>query len=247
MIARLTVAAIAASALSISAPSAHELPTDADGSPSVGDLVPSVPTPSAAADIERCEDDEAASCYRLAERLHGGDGVSRDNSLSVAYVRHACSLGYARACYDLGARHLLGEYVEQDFGQALTWIDRACDLDYGVACYFAGTLLRDGVGVPRDLDISGELFGRACGLGYLDACAADVQLRVDGPETLRLPTGVEGETAALAGACDAGFVGACADLADWWDGRVHGAVDAERLRERACDWGLLRACSALGR
>lgn len=146
---------------------------------------------------------------------------------------------------------MLGEYVEQDFETALHWILESCSLDYGVACYFAGTLVRDGVGVPSDLDATAPLMGRACGLGYRDGCT-EIGCEPTGPgvEVALLPSDTDSELISLAGACDAGFFGACADLAEAWasgDGVPTDQVHADALLERSCDWALLRACRLLGR
>jgi hypothetical protein len=238
-------------ALTLAVPAAADTLTAADGSEGLATHTPSVPSDEASIDLAACERGDSAACYRMSERLHGGDGVARDNPRSVAFVRLACDQENARACYDLGVRHILGEYVVQDFNEALRWIMHSCDLDSGVACYFAATLMRDGVGIPSELDASDLLMRRACGLGYLDACAEAGSPRVTvGDEVARLPADAPEELVSLAGACDAGLMGACADLANVWDTGADLARDSDHsrtLRISACDWGLLRACRALGR
>ncbi|MFT6397558.1 MAG: TPR repeat protein [Bradymonadia bacterium] len=235
--------------LSISGPaSAHE-PTALDGSPPGGTYAPGVPTEAAWRDTEACEAGDPSACYRLAERYHGGNGVPRDNPWSVELTRTACAGELARACYDLGARHLLGEYVEQDFSAGLGWVLRACELDDAVACSFAATLIEDGITAPEQ-PTPDSLRLRACGLGYVEACdESGSPLSGASVEGDRLPPGSAAELVELAGACDLGFVGACADLAERWESGDGLPVDTEAatsLRASACDWGLLRACRALG-
>lgn len=241
-------AAQVALSLTLASPAlAHEV-TAIDGSPAGAAYAPTVPTVAAGLDIEGCEAGDPAACYRLAERYHGGNGVPRDNPWSVELTRTACAGELARACYDLGARHLLGEYVEQDFAAGLMWVLRACELDDGLACSFAATLIDDGV-ATSDVASPDDLRTRACGLGFVEVCGAEGSPSAgQGVEVARLPRGAASELVELASACDRGFVGACADLADKWadgDGVDVDSDAATALREGACDWGLLRACRAL--
>ncbi len=228
---------------------AHE-PTALDGSPAGIVRTPGVPSEAAWVDVEACEAGDAAGCYRLAERYHGGNGVQRDNPWSVELTRTACAGELARACHDLGARHLLGEYVEQDFEQGLSWILRSCELDDGLACSYAATLIDEGIS-PAEPVATEDLRTRACGLGFLASCGdAGVPRESSGVEAARLPANAEQEVIDLAHACDLGFMGACGDLADRWEsgqGVTADSAVATELWEAACDWGLLGACRSLGR
>lgn len=235
------------------APASAQAPTvtAVDGSEAPRVVFPSVPTVAAHADLVACEAGDAAACYAMGNRYHGGDGVSRDSAFAVAFVRASCDADHGPACYDLGVRHLLGEYAEQDAAAALRHIGRACDLDYAVACYFAGTLVRGGVGVPRALETARDFFERACTLGYGDACTEVVARRaiVAGGEEAHLAANADPSLHALARMCDHGLEAACAGLADaYLDGRLpQDAARANALREESCDWGYLPACRALGR
>lgn len=249
----------AAVVLVLAAPSAlqasetHESTgTALDGSPGFDDLTPSVPTVEAVGDIVGCEQGDAASCYAVGNRYHGGDGVSRDSVAAVGFVRHACEGAHAPACYDLGVRYLLGEYLPTRPDEARRWIDHSCDLGYGVACAFGATLHRDGIGGDRDVTAAVAMMERGCTLGYLAACqSGESAARAEaGPLEAALPSGATEDVHHAARQCDRGVQAGCVTLANAYltgDGVPANADRARGIFDDACNWGLLPACVALGR
>lgn len=221
--------------------------TAMDGSPAGRAASPTVPTPAAHADMVACEAADMAACYALANRYHGGDGVTRDSPYAPTLVLRACEGGYGPACYDLGVRHLLGEYVSHDAAEGLRRVVAACEMEVPVACYFAGRLARDGVGAARALGAARGFLSRACELGYGPACdeaAAELGV-VPGGEESALQSDAAPAVAALARSCDHGLRPACAALAEAYElgeGTSADPARASRLRRDACDWGYLPAC-----
>jgi hypothetical protein len=227
--------------------SAQQVVTALDGSPGVTAEFVGPPTSAAGAELVACEANDAASCYALGNRYHGGDGVPRDNEYSVHLIGRACELGSNEACYDLGVRHLLGEYAEQSAALAVHNFELACEGGYAVSCYFLGTLVRDGVGLSQGATLATQLFERACARGYTDACGQSGAF-VAGDVERALPQGVAAEIVGEARACDRGAMAGCHSLAGRY-GRGELGEDGERheyvLLERACDWGYLVSCTQL--
>ncbi len=220
---------------------------------------PTVPTTAALDDMDACDAGDMSACYDVGMRFHGGDGVTRDGGNTIAHIAQACDGGFGRACYDLGVRYLLGDTVAHDVTRAVEHVIQACDLQDPAACQFAGMLARDGVGIPRAGNTARGFFARACDLGAYQACAElELPDAVPGDEELRViaESPVEhnglGDTPLrrTARLCDAGYMVGCTALAQAYAegaGVESDIAHATDLRDRACDWGELEACSALGR
>jgi len=204
---------------------------------------------AAARAIEQCADGEAEACYRVGDRYHGGDGVPRDNDLSVELIRHACSEGYRRACYDMGARYFQGVEVEQDLERARTYFESTCREGHPEACHMLARTVRDGLGGPRNIDRARRLFGRSCQLGFTDDCDRELApgRAAAGRHESRLPEEAPDAIVAAARRCDSGLMSGCTDLADAHEvgrGIPKDFERAETLYELACDWGDLEACGS---
>ena len=205
--------------------------------------------PGAERVIGECAEGSAKACYRVGDRYHGGDGVPRDNDLSVELIDHACTEGYQRACYDMGVRYFQGIEVEQDLGRARVYFESTCRNDYAFACHMLARVVRDGLGGPRNVERAKRLFGRSCDLGFAKDCDREMTpaRAAVGPNEARLSDDAPQSVVRAARRCDSGLMSGCTDLADAYEvGRgVEQNFDrAEHLFELACDWGKLDACES---
>jgi TPR repeat protein len=91
------------------------------------------------------EDDERemAGCFRLAELLRAGDGVTRDVERAVELFVAACYGRSAReggsppipqSCFRVGDMYANGDGVERNPFRANSYLRRACSLGYDAAC-----------------------------------------------------------------------------------------------------------------
>ncbi len=198
--------------------------------------------------IRECAGGSSEACYEVGDRYHGGDGVPRDNDLSVRIIEHACQSGYRRACYDLGARYYQGVEVEQDLPRARRYFQSTCEDGYPEACHMLARMTRDGLGGARDLGRARRLFERSCELGFDRDCdhgSAPIREAAVGEYEGRLPDDAPESVVASARECDSGLMSGCTRLGRAYESGSGVARDFERARrlyELACDWGQLEAC-----
>ncbi len=203
-------------------------------------------TDKARAALRGCRKGSAKACYELGDKVHGGDGIKRDNHLAVALIAYACHGDYQRACYDIGVRFHLGVVVPQNFRTSRVYFQKACTAGLAVACHMLAVDARDGLGVDVDTQYADSYFERACTLGYQPDCArAPAQHRV-GRNERQLPADAPRDLVTHARACDAGLMSGCVALARAYqqgDGVAQNPQRAYDLYETACDWGNLDACA----
>ena len=205
-------------------------------------------TAAARSDISDCAGGSMEACYAAGNHYHGGDGVPRNNDLSVELIEYACEGGFIRACYDLGARYYLGIEVEQNLAKARSQFEHGCEASYPEACHMLGRMAKEGLGGPSDLGRARRLFQRSCSLGFERDCRRELtMLRRDGGVwESELPADAPKELVEAARRCDAGLMSGCTQLARAYErGRdlPEEFETAEELYRLACDWGKLEACS----
>jgi TPR repeat protein len=94
---------------------------------------------------------EPLAQYNLARMYFTGEGVSRDSTEGLKWLRKAAMAGVGLAQYQLGAHHEWGIDVAQDYGEAARWYRVAADRGVPVAQFRLGLLYMNGLGVTRDV------------------------------------------------------------------------------------------------
>ena len=117
----------------------------------------------------RAEQGDAKAQYELAYLYHYGQGLPRDYSEGVRWLRQAADRGYAKAQYALGLSYRYGEGVVQDRAEALRWYRKAADQGYPAAQYAVGLSCSQGDGVPEDPAQAVGWYRKAADQGYAEA------------------------------------------------------------------------------
>ena len=197
--------------------------------------------------VDDCRAGELEACYELGDMYHGGDGIRRDNALSVRLIDHACQHGFEWACYDMGVRYHLGVEVDQDFRTARVYFQHACEQRVALACHMLGEIARGGIGLSVDTDLAATFYERACSLGYeadCDRLGWPIEHDLERHEWL-IPADAPQPIVEAARVCDRGLMSGCVQLAQAYEDGTVIPRDIERayeLYESACDWGALEAC-----
>jgi len=118
---------------------------------------------------ENCENNESASCLRLAMFYDTGENVDKNSSQSVVYMRKACDKGSAFGCKLLGYQYSLGENIEKDYAKAKDLFMQACEEDAS-ECEALGKLYYYGKGVKKDKHKAIDYYTKACDAGDEDTC-----------------------------------------------------------------------------
>lgn len=98
----------------------------------------------------KAESGIAEAQYRLGCMYEKGDGVSRDDTEAVKWLKLAAKQGHTKAQCKLGMKYFEGEGVSQDYSEAVTWLRKAAEQGIAKAQYNLGLMYENGQGVPKD-------------------------------------------------------------------------------------------------
>lgn len=88
--------------------------------------------------------------YHLSLMYLKGNGIGRNGSTAVAWLRKAAEHGHPEAQNYLGALYRRGEHVPQDYAEAMRWHLEAAKQDLENAQYRIALMYLNGQGVPQD-------------------------------------------------------------------------------------------------
>ncbi len=123
-----------------------------------------------------CEDDEDAfSCFRLAELYQEGRGGPKDLAKAATSYESSCELDHHEGCerrYEMAA-------ADGDSAVELDFALKACEGGRSFGCMRAGKILNEGRVGARDKARAAELYEQACGIGDADGCTLAGDLLFD--------------------------------------------------------------------
>jgi uncharacterized protein len=128
----------------------------------------------------------------LASRYAAGDGVERDPSKAVKWLRKAAEQGSARAQCQLGLNYASGIGVKPDKFEGARWLRRAADQGLAEAQFDLGLCYAKGEGVERSAVAAAEWYRKAADQGLPEAQAELGNCYLEGQGVPRdLPEGIK--------------------------------------------------------
>jgi len=117
---------------------------------------------------QKCLNDDATACYKLALPLTQGDNAKAQDILEkgMAYMRKACLYGENKACDIMGDRY----YQDKNYIIASEYLTKSCNRGIKTACESVAVIYRDGHLKKYDDVKAREFFTKACDLKSGDAC-----------------------------------------------------------------------------
>jgi uncharacterized protein len=207
-------------------------------------------TEATVATMERaCALGVAAACEKLGTWSEKGEGVPRDPTAAVAWLRKSadirmrqCDTGDAGACLAISEQFSEGRGVPQDNVKAaqfaslgLTLHSDSCEAGDTYACGEAGDILSSSLSrVPNDLARAAAFYEIGCRRGVSFSCASLARLYQKGRG---VPRDDERAASLLRRACDADDAVSCFKVGDATRGIV--------IYERECDNGSWLSCADL--
>lgn len=117
--------------------------------------------------VERAEKGEAAAQFELGMNYYRGDGVPKDSTAAVKWVRKAAEQGFATAQDYVGDWYCNGRGVPKDFAEAVKWYRKAAEQGQARAQFHLGEMYRYGTGVPEDMAEALKWYHKAAENGEL--------------------------------------------------------------------------------
>ncbi len=219
---------------------------------------------------DRCAKDDGWGCHQLGRAYLNGEAGTKDPAKALELMDRACTIGYG--CELVASYFERGREFEQDLATAHGYYVRACENGVHRSCQLAANALYSGHGIAQDHELSRKYSAKACALKpcALDKPFDEVMAILQGPDTLEhFHSEHRGEAKETIAACASGSADACTDLGaklvqgssahagpvlaqacqlgsaqacldtGWRD---YGAIGWSFF-ERACDMGLLQACT----
>ena len=107
--------------------------------------------------------------FFLARHYAHGQGVPRNYTKAVQYLRQSADQGYAPAQTGLGSCYAHGEGVDQDYDQAVQWYLKAAAQNDPLAEFCLGHAYANGVGKPKNKNAAVSWWQKAADQGQVDA------------------------------------------------------------------------------
>ncbi len=101
--------------------------------------------------FKKAEQGDAGAQYRLGRRYYEGNGVTKDYTKAVFWIRKAAEQGNKKAQFRLGHCYRNGDGVSENRTQAVYWFRKAAEKGHAGAQYRLGYCYHYGEGVPKDL------------------------------------------------------------------------------------------------
>lgn len=102
----------------------------------------------------------------LADKYGSGDGVARDTSERIRWLRRAATAGRASAMFDLGVALSEGSGVQQNATEAAKWFKGAAAKGVVEAMFNLGIMAKKGEGMQPSLSVARSWMSQAAEKGY---------------------------------------------------------------------------------
>jgi len=112
---------------------------------------------------------EARAQYDLAIRYLKGDGVEKDSTSAIKWLKKSAGQNFVSAQHELGILYREGRKVSADMDQAIEYLTLAAEQGNATAQYILGDIYQQGDGVAKDLAEAREWFELAAGHGFQKA------------------------------------------------------------------------------
>lgn len=185
-------------------------------------------------------------CLELGRMYHHGRGVAKDPRRAIELLMKVCENASILpvACSEAGYVYQYESSVK-DLAKAMQLYKRACDAGSGAGCNNLGMAYVTAAGVAKDETKGAEFLARSCKLEFITGCVNIAELALDHRGGPRAAMDDAAITRVFAGACDAGVMVGCNDLAYMFRSGRAGKKDAQKARElfdKACRGGFQVAC-----
>jgi len=112
----------------------------------------------------KCDNDDALACERLAILYSNGSGVTKDKFKAFNLYKKSCHLGDGWSCGMVAKSLKTGEGTNKDLISATDYYVKGCDLNDSSACDNAGIQYLQAIGVSKNLSLAEKYFKKAIGL-----------------------------------------------------------------------------------
>ncbi len=119
--------------------------------------------------IRKAQQGNADAQYNLGNMYRLGQGVPKDFTKAVYWLRKAAGQGYANAQYNLGNMYRLGQGVLKDFTKAVYWWRKAAGQGDADAQFGLGVMYGNGQGVLKNAVLAHMWYNIASANGDEDA------------------------------------------------------------------------------
>ena len=116
--------------------------------------------------VERAENGDAESQYKLGLNYIYGTDVPKDASKAAKWFKKASDQGFLPARRELGILLAAGDGVEPDMETAVQYLSQAADELDPRALYHLGLMFEVGIGVEKDLQKAVRMLAYAAEMGY---------------------------------------------------------------------------------
>jgi TPR repeat protein len=116
--------------------------------------------------VERAENGDAESQYKLGLNYIYGTDVPKDASKAAEWFKKASDQGFLPARRELGILLAAGDGVEPDMETAVQYLSQAADELDPSALYHLGLMFEVGIGVEKDLQKAVRMLAYAAEMGY---------------------------------------------------------------------------------
>ena len=130
--------------------------------------------------IERAEQGDPASQYRMGLRYTNGQGVEQDYAQAAAWFGRAAKSGHTEAQYLAGISYYTGRGVGVDQARAVTLFEKAARQGHVRSFYQLGDAYSNARGVAKDLAWAVHWYERAAQAGHHGAMLSFGVLRAAG-------------------------------------------------------------------
>ncbi len=185
-----------------------------------------------------CQAGAPRGCTMVANARFKNARTKEDLTNAVKLFEPPCEAGEPAACANLGSAYWDGKGVERDPKRSAALYDRACTGGDPFACTMLGSQHRQGDGVLQDREKARSLFDRACSGESASGCALLGEAFFQG---LGGKKDRQRAVELWTSSCEDGAALGCYDLAQ--EVRPRDPVQARGLFEKACQFGLERACA----
>ncbi len=116
--------------------------------------------------VERAENGDAESQYKLGLNYIYGTDVPKDTAKAAEWFKKASDQGFLPARRELGILLASGDGVEPDMETAVQYLSQAADELDPSALYHLGLMFEVGIGVEKDLQKAVRMLAYAAEMGY---------------------------------------------------------------------------------
>jgi TPR repeat protein len=195
---------------------------------------------------EACRLGYMNGCFELGRSYARARGVAKDPRKAIELLAKVCdeSTLLPVACSEAGYVYQ-SEPSVKDPAKALQLYKRACDAGSGAGCNNLGMAYVTSMGVAKDEVKAADFLMRSCELKFVTGCVNIAELALDHRGGPRAAMNDAAITRIFDGACNAGVMVGCNDLAYMFRSGRAGKKDAAKARElfdKACRGGFQVAC-----